>query len=48
MDLAGNPVILNFELDLNGLPKVTDLEKDIKPAKSVTVDPRGKGSAVNF
>ena len=44
---AGNPVIINFELDLNGLLKVTALEKNTGLAKSVTMDTRGKGSAVN-
>lgn len=39
---AGNPVIIHFDLDLNGLLKVTATEKTTGLAKSVTLDTRGR------
>jgi molecular chaperone DnaK len=40
---AGNPVVIKFELDLNGMLKVTALEKSTGLAKSVVMDTRGRG-----
>jgi molecular chaperone DnaK len=40
---AGNPIIVHFELDLNGMLKVTATEKITELAKTVTMDTRGKG-----
>jgi molecular chaperone DnaK len=39
---AGNPVVIHFELDLNGMLKVTATEKNTGLAKSVTLDTRGR------
>jgi molecular chaperone DnaK len=39
---AGNPVIIHFDLDLNGLLKVTASEKVSGLAKSVTIDTHGQ------
>ncbi len=41
---AGNPVVIRFELDLNGMLKVTATEKKTGLAKTVTMDTRGTGS----
>ena len=38
---AGNPVVIHFELDLNGMLKVIATEKNTGLAKSVTMDTRG-------
>lgn len=43
---AGNPIIIQFDLDLNGMLKVTAREKVTGLAKSVTLDTRGQ--AVNL
>ncbi len=39
---AGNPIIIHFDLDLNGMLKVTATEKVTGLAKTVTMDTRGK------
>jgi len=39
---AGNPIVIHFDLDLNGLLKVTATEKATGLAKSVTLDTRGQ------
>jgi molecular chaperone DnaK len=39
---AGNPIVIHFDLDLNGLLKVTATEKASSLAKSVTLDIRGQ------
>jgi molecular chaperone DnaK len=39
---AGNPIVIHFDLDLNGMLKVTATEKLTGLAKSVTMDTRGK------
>ena len=39
---AGNPVVIHFDLDLNGMLKVTATEKNTGLAKTVTMDTRGK------
>ena len=44
---AGNPIVIHFDLDLNGMLKVTASEKISGLAKSVTLDTRG-GHAVNI
>jgi molecular chaperone DnaK len=41
---AGNPIIIHFDLDLNGMLKVTATEKVTGMAKSVTLDTRGQHS----
>jgi molecular chaperone DnaK len=38
---AGSPILVNFNLDLNGMLKVTAIEKDTGLKKSVTLDTRG-------
>jgi molecular chaperone DnaK len=38
----GNPIVLHFDLDLNGLLKVTATEKNTGLSKSVVMDTRGK------
>jgi molecular chaperone DnaK len=45
---SGNPVVIHFELDLNGMLKVTAAEKNSSLAKSVTLDTRHAGSNVNL
>jgi len=40
---AGNPIVIHFALDLNGMLKVTATEKATGLAKTVTMDTRGKG-----
>jgi molecular chaperone DnaK len=44
----GNPIVLNFNLDLNGMLKVTATEKETGLQKSVTLDTRGGRSAQEF
>ncbi len=44
---AGNPIVIHFDLDLNGMLKVTASEKVSGLAKSVTLDTRG-GHVVNL
>ncbi len=39
---SGNPIIIHFDLDLNGMLKVTATEKVSGLAKSVTLDTRGQ------
>ncbi|MCL5096008.1 MAG: Hsp70 family protein [Candidatus Omnitrophica bacterium] len=39
---AGNPIVVNFALDLNGMLKVTATEKSTGLAKTVTMDIRSK------
>lgn len=39
---AGNPIIIHFDLDLNGMLKVTATEKATGLAKSVSLDTRGE------
>ncbi len=39
---SGNPIIIHFDLDLNGLLKVTATEKATGLAKSITLDTRGQ------
>jgi len=39
---AGNPIVIHFDLDLNGMLKVTATEKVSGLAKSVTLDTRGQ------
>ena len=41
---VGNPIIIHFALDLNGMLKVTATEKATGLAKTVTMDTRGKGA----
>jgi molecular chaperone DnaK len=41
---AGNPVVIHFDLDLNGILKATAMEKATGLAKSVTLDIRGQHS----
>ena len=38
---AGNPIVIHFDLDLNGMLKVTATEKVTGLAKTVTMDTRG-------
>ncbi len=40
---ANNPVVIQFDLDLSGMLKVTATEKTTGLAKTVTMDTRGKG-----
>jgi molecular chaperone DnaK len=39
---AGNPIVIHFDLDLNGMLKVTAREKATALVKSVTLDTRGQ------
>ncbi|MBX3744090.1 MAG: Hsp70 family protein [Verrucomicrobiae bacterium] len=39
---AGNPILVHFDLDLNGILKVTATEKDTGLARSVALDTRGQ------
>jgi molecular chaperone DnaK len=39
---AGNPILIHFDLDLNGMLKVTATEKATGLAKSVTLDTKGQ------
>ena len=39
---AGNPLVIHFDLDLNGILKVTATEKVTGLAKTVTIDTRGQ------
>lgn len=41
---SGNPIVIHFELDLNGMLKVTATEKATGLAKTVTMDTRGKAT----
>jgi molecular chaperone DnaK len=41
---AGNPIVLHFDLDLNGLLKVTATEKNTGLSKTVVMDTRGKAT----
>ncbi|MBI4026380.1 MAG: Hsp70 family protein [Verrucomicrobia bacterium] len=41
---AGNPILIHFALDLNGMLKVTATEKTTGLAKDVAMDTRGKGA----
>ncbi len=41
---AGNPIVIHFDLDLNGILKVTATEKSTGLAKSVTLDTRGQST----
>jgi molecular chaperone DnaK len=41
---SGNPILLHFDLDLNGLLKVTATEKNTGLSKSVVMDTRGKAT----
>ncbi|MGH7946827.1 MAG: Hsp70 family protein, partial [Opitutaceae bacterium] len=41
---AGNPIVIHFDLDLNGMLKVTATEKATGLAKSVTLDTHGQHS----
>jgi molecular chaperone DnaK len=45
---AGNPILIHFDLDLNGMLKVTASEKSTGLAKSVTMDTRHAGRALNL
>lgn len=45
---AGNPVIIQFTLDLNGMLKVTAIEKNTKLSKTVTLDTRKKSGELNM
>jgi molecular chaperone DnaK len=45
---AGNPIIVNFTLDLNGMLKVTATEKETGLNKMVTLDTRGAESTFEF
>jgi molecular chaperone DnaK len=45
---SGNPVVIHFELDLNGMLKVTAAEKNSSVAKSVTLDTRQAGGNVDL
>ena len=40
----GNPIVINFNLDLNGMLKVTATEKETGFKKTVTLDTRGARS----
>jgi molecular chaperone DnaK len=44
----GNPIVINFNLDLNGLLKVTATEKETGLNKTVTLDTRGARSTFEF
>ena len=43
-----NPILVNFNLDLNGMLKVTATEKVTGLAKTVTLDTRGAHSSLNL
>jgi molecular chaperone DnaK len=45
---AGNPVVVNFSLDLNGMLKVTATEKCTGLTKAVTLDTRGARSSLDL
>ena len=45
---AGNPILLNMELDVNGLLKVTAKEKVTGLSKTVTMDTTKTGAATNL
>jgi molecular chaperone DnaK len=44
----GNPILINFNLDLNGMLKVTATEKETGFNKTVTLDTRGARSALHL
>jgi molecular chaperone DnaK len=44
----GNPIVINFNLDLNGMLKVTATEKETGFNKTVTLDTRGARSTLEF
>jgi molecular chaperone DnaK len=44
----GNPIVINFNLDLNGMLKVTATEKETGFNKTVTLDTRGARSALKL
>jgi molecular chaperone DnaK len=44
----GNPIVINFNLDLNGLLKVTAIEKETDLKKTVTLDTRGVRSTLEL
>ena len=45
---AGNPILLNLELDINGILKVTAKEKTTGLSKTVTMDTTKKGNVSNL
>ena len=45
---AGNPIVINFNLDLNGMLKVTATEKETGFNKTVTLDTRGARSTLKL
>ena len=45
---AGNPILINFNLDLNGMLKVTATEKETGFNKTVTLDTRGARSTLKL
>lgn len=45
---AGNPILLNLELDINGILKVTAKEKTTGLSKTVTMDTTKKGKVLNL
>jgi molecular chaperone DnaK len=45
---AGNPIVINFNLDLNGMLKVTATEKETGFNKMVTLDTRGARSTLKL
>jgi molecular chaperone DnaK len=44
----GNPIVINFNLDLNGMLKVTATEKETGLNKTVTLDTRGARSSLDL
>ncbi len=44
----GNPIVINFNLDLNGMLKVTAIEKETDLKKTVTLDTRGARSTLEL
>src|SRR5271165_887694 len=44
----GNPIVVSFNLDLNGMLKVTATEKETGLNKTVTLDTRGARSAIDL
>ena len=44
----GNPILVNLNLDLNGMLKVTAIEKETGLKKTVTLDTRGARSALEL
>jgi molecular chaperone DnaK len=44
----GNPIVINCHLDLNGMLKVTAIEKETGLNKTVTLDTRGARSTLNL